>query len=226
MKDFNITDDILKLAAEIADREIGESLKDPEEEIVFSPEHEEKMHRLFRRERRKISRRKFAKFAARAACVLLVIAIGCGVTVYNVEAWRLRFLNFVLEKDKPNSAYNFKEGGGINYSDDDVALNYVPMGFSLKRKDETSLSLFYLFESEDKYFYFETHSLDTDGTMDTENAVVEKTKVNGYDALFVSKNLWNMLIWCDSNAAYSVTGDISREEIEKIAKDAMNFKKY
>ena len=91
---------------------------------------------------------------------------------------------------------------------------------------ETSLSLFYLFESEDKYFYFETHSLDTDGTMDTENAVVEKTKVNGYDALFVSKNLWNMLIWCDSNAAYSVTGNISREEIEKIAKDAMNFKKY
>lgn len=39
--------------------------------------------------------RKFAKYAARAACVLLVIAIGCGVTVYNVEAWRLHFFIFL-----------------------------------------------------------------------------------------------------------------------------------
>ena len=71
--------------SEIANREIGESLKDPKE----------KMHGLFRRERRKISRRKFAKYAARAACVLLVIAIGCGVTVYNAEAWRLHFFIFL-----------------------------------------------------------------------------------------------------------------------------------
>jgi len=213
------TDDILTYAAMLADREIGEKLDEPDEEIVFSKEHEDKMKRLFRKEWRKQSAKIFSKYAQRAACVLLVVIIGSGVAIYSVEAWRIKFLNFVLEIGQPNTDFNFSDNGGSSYSDDDITLEYVPMGFEMTDSYSTRQKVFLTFTSGEKYFQIVISDINSNSSIDTENGTIEKADVNGYEAVYTTNKNINALIWHNNELVFRIAGNIPKEEILKIAEN-------
>lgn len=213
------TEDILTCAAVLADRDIGEKLVEPDEEIVFSKEHEDKMKKLFRKERQKQSMKVFSKYAKRAACILLVIVIGSGVAICSVEAWRIKFLNFVLEIGQPNTDFNFSDNGGLSYSDDEITLEYIPMGFEMTKNYSTRQRVFLVFTSGEKYFQMIISDLDSNSSIDTEDGATEKLYVNGNEAIYTTNKNINALIWHNNELTFSVAGNIAREEIIKIAEN-------
>ena len=117
-----------------------------DEDILFSKEHQDKMDKLFKAERRKAAIKKFTKYSKWAACVVLVCVAVLGISLFSVEAWRVRFLNFVLESNQPNTDYNFSETKGTTYSDDYFILGYVPMGFRATHSSVSRKSAEVIFE--------------------------------------------------------------------------------
>lgn len=213
---------LLEEAAVKADEKLGENIENPSEEIVFSKEHEDKMKKLFKKEKRKENRKRYFKYAQRVACILLAFVLVSGVTLFSVEAWRIKFLNFVLEINEPNSDINFRDDGGTSYSDDNVILHYIPMGFEMVNSRKTNERIYIKFESGELYFSITVNNIDGNFTIDTENAVVDRFKINNNEAVYSSNENVSILVWHDDENAYRITTNIKKEETIKIAE---NFKK-
>ena len=212
-------DMMLDEAALIADEELGRELEEPDEELIFSKEHEEKMEKLFRTERQKHMRAKFLKYSKRAACVFLAVVVVSGAAVMSVEAWRVKFLNFVLDAGAPNTDFDFNDDQSSSYANEIVSLGYIPEGFGIVTNKESSRGLFLEFKNSDKYFCFDLTNINVSASVDTENGTAEKMKINGYEAVFIDNPDTNILIWHDNTYAFDIIGNISKEEIIKIAEN-------
>lgn len=189
-------------------------------DVEFSQMHEAKMERFFAAQRKKQSAKKYRRILKAAACVLLAVAVGSGVTIFSVDALRTRFLNFVFVPSKPNTDYNFGDYAQNRYSDSDITLNYIPEGFKLADKVKSSESIDLLFKNDEKsYFYFNVNDITVQSSIDTENATVENITVNGYDGVYISNDNINALVWHDNRYSYDIIGNISKENIIKIAKN-------
>ena len=191
-----------------------------DEDVEFSQMHEAKMERFFAAQRKKQSAKKYRRILKAAACVLLAVAVGSGVTIFSVDALRTRFLNFVFVPSKPNTDYNFSDYAQNRYFDSDITLNYIPEGFKLADKVKSSESIDLLFKNDEKsYFYFNVNDITVQSSIDTENATVENITVNGYDGVYISNDNINALVWHDNRYSYDIIGNISKENIIKIAKN-------
>ena len=210
---------MLEESAKMADERLGESIDNDFEDVVFSKEHEDKMKKLFKKEKRKENRKKYFRYTQRVACILLAFVLISGVTLYSVEAWRIKFLNFVLEINEPNSDINFREIGGMYYSDDNIILHYIPVGFNVVKSHVANGRVYVKFESEDSYFGITANNIDGNFTIDTENATVDRFKINKSEAVYSSNENVNILVWHDEENAYRITGNILKEEMIKIAEN-------
>ena len=215
-------DELLDEAAHITVEKDSGELEMPTDNISFSDEHEVKMQRLFKSERRKIAAKKFRKYAVRAACIFLALIVFSCATIFSVSAWRVRFLNFVLDIGAPNTDYNFTDEKPAPQMDDRLQLDYIPEGFVIKESVSDDRSINFIFSNEDKFFYVSSDGLNTNFSIDTENALVERIKINGFDAVYTANQNANTLIWHDDDRAYTITGNISKDEIFKIAKGLKN----
>ncbi len=210
---------MLEEAATKADEKLGESLNVSSEEIVFSEEHEKKMKRLFNKERRTQKRKKYFKYTQRIACILLAFVLVSGVTIFSVDAWRIKFLNFVLESNEPNTDFNFSDNGGTTYSDDNVILHYVPMGFEIDDVQNSKRRIYLRFSNGDMYFGITVNGINGSYSIDTENAVVERITINNNEGIYSSNENINILVWHDDEYVYRITANISEDEIIKIAEN-------
>lgn len=214
-----VLDILLDEGAKEADRRIGEGLTETEEDISFSAEHMKKMKTLFSAERRKIKRKKLKKYARTAACMAATAVIVSGITIYNVDALKVRFMNFVHEIGKPNSDISFLDNGGMPYSDNNISLDYVPMGLDMVENSKSKSGIFLAFESADKYFYVDIDEMGGTMSIDTEDAVVENISINGLEGICSSKETVTILVWHDNKNVFQIHGDIPKEEIVKIAEN-------
>ncbi len=102
MKNYNaILDAMINEAAnEVAASEDEEGEKDIENSVLnieFSEEHEIKMQKFFRKERRAKIIRAIVKYCYRAACIFFICAAVIGASIIAVKPWRTRFKNFVYK---------------------------------------------------------------------------------------------------------------------------------
>lgn len=217
-------DELLEKAAlEVAKQEC--ELSQEAEEHVFSEEYRNKMAKLFLNEEKKEQARKQRKYVMRAACFLLVCVLCIAfVASGGADAFRIKFMNFVHEITQPNTDFNFKENGGATaYTDDDIKLKYVPVGFELAEKEKFSNHFYLVFSNGKEYFQFDVLNVSINSSIDTEEGITEKTKVNDYEAIYTSNKNINTVIWSDDVYVYRIYGNIEKEEILKIAE---NMEKY
>ena len=215
-------DELLDEAAHITVEKDSSELEMPTDNISFSDEHEAKMQRLFKSERRKIAAKKFRKYAVRAACIFLALIVFSCATIFSVSAWRVRFLNFVLDIGAPGTDYNFTDEKPAPNMDDRLKLNYIPEGFVLEDSFNGQQSITLSFKKGEDYFYISSDDIKTNFSIDTENGTAEKTKVNDFEAVYTTNSNTNALIWHDDERSYMILGNISKDEIFKIAKGLKN----
>ena len=215
-----ILDEIIDEAASIAAEDLGKNMPEPET-VVFSKEHEEAMRKLFRKERNKLFFKKVSKYSKRAAVFLLAVIVMSGIAVFSVEAWRVRVMNFFIEMSETHSDIRF--GGNSaksdSYTSDEITLGYIPKGFRLEKRDVKGSMVSLAFKGEKDYFVFSKSDITSRIRIDTENASVKKTKINGQEALFSSNKNINILVWHDEESSFTLTGTVEEKEMVEIAEN-------
>lgn len=224
MKDMSALDKaleaILDEAAKEANMELGKNLQEPEEEIQFSAESEARMRKLFQQERKKRRVKTVRRYSKRAVCALLAVLIISGVAVFSVSAWRVKFLNFILNVGEPNTDYSFGEESQQSYSDDEITLAYIPDGFALEEQDQTERKLKLRFGDGEQYFDLIVNKIAGRMSVDTEDSTgTQQIEINGREAVFTANDNVGTLIWADDTHAYRLMGNLSQAEIIKIAEN-------
>lgn len=189
------------------------------EEHEFSKEHQMKMKKLFNRLQREEWGRQIVKYSKRAACICLIGFVLFTASVCSVSAWRTWFLDFFFDEDAPNSKFNFNETDRAYYRDENISLSYIPRGFESTRNTVSENIIILLFEKDDLYFTVSVKSLNGQGSVDTEDATVSRIDINGSEAILIEKKDANQIMWRDDESIFNVTGNISSDEIVKIAKN-------
>lgn len=215
---LDMFDVAIKDAATRAFDEYNKSLDISDEEVDFSEEHKKNMEKLFADYRRKERARKIRRISSRAACVVAALSIVSATAMIGAGAWRLKLMNFIFDPKAPGTEINFNDNGGTTYSDEYVRLNYVPFGFKMTEQSKNSQCDMLAFEYGEKYFTVIMGTIDSQPNIDTENVVFENVTVNGYEGVFTSKKNGNLLLWHDDYNMFIINGNISEEEIMKIAK--------
>lgn len=196
-------DKLVSDAAKLAARRMGEQLIEPEEPIEFSPEHEAKMQKLFRRERAKLARKKALKYTGTAAaCLTAILLISSTFLMPSTEAWRIKFMNFTFESEKPNTDYSFTENAQSSYADAEINLNYLPHGFEMTENRSEGERFIWRFSKGEEYFAL--------------------TVVKNSDISVFGESDSDAVIWQDNTSAYKLTGNIAKEELVKISKNVKN----
>lgn len=206
---------IITEAAKLAAEELGEGCEYTDK-YNPSPEFDAKIKRLFRRERRKAVLRKAAVISKRAACVLVVLIAAFSIAVGSVEAWRVKFLNFVFDPEKPNMDIVFGDKGTY-YSDDDIIIKYLPLGFELTEKIPAGKSVTFTFKLKDSYISITRFDKDLGPNVDTEEAIVEDIVINNYDGVYIEKEGFKATVWSDGNYIFLITANVSRNELIRVA---------
>lgn len=216
----NAFDEMLSVAAHEACREEAERIIIPEKKTDYSSEHKKKMSELFIRYKRREMIKKLAKASKYAACILLAFVTVTAVTVFSVDAWRTRVLNYIYDPSAPGTEFHFDDKGGKYFSEDGLVLNYVPRGFHLENDFSDNKTICLKFSNDDNdYFLVETYGTTNNIGMDTENSEIKAITVNGNDALLIINEKGYNIFWHDKKTAYSVFGNFSQNEIIKIVEN-------
>ncbi|GEM_PF-1083286 len=168
------------------------------------------------KERRRAMMKRYTK---RIAVAVAAFIFAGGITIFSVDALRVRFLNLVVEIAESHSTFDFegKELPGELYSD--IQLNYIPDGFELAESEVRDATVYLKFKKEEQYFNVLRKEPHISINTDTQDAVIEKTTVNGYEAFYSSNSNINILVFHDNTYAYTINGNIEKDEIMKIAEN-------
>jgi len=222
MKNNNSIDKIIDIlideGASLADENIGKSLTEPEEDIIFSERHEKQMEALFKHIRY-TNRRNAFWYIRQCVCIILISLTVLSISVFSVKAWRIRFLNFVMDMDKPNTDYKYDDGSYISLVNNRIKLEYIPKNYIMVKSITDDSDVFLKFENGKEYFTVTVESIDGISSIDTENAEIERLTINNNDAVYTYNQNINTLVWGDSCYSYTIIGNINRNEIVKIAEN-------
>lgn len=101
---------------------------------------------------------------------------------------------------------------------------WLPEGFILKNHQESDILLYWNFTNEDKSISItqaETNEYAELG-LDSENAVVQRIKIQHMDALCIQKDYYTLIVMQDGNLSICIDGiGVSKEIIVKVAKNML-----
>ena len=218
------------------DMEIEEKIE--EQKFEFSDEHNKKIKEILHREQTRRTIKRYNNYLKKGVAILIIAFMGIGVLTFSVEAYRVKFLNFIIEytdryteiryneniskesdsKGNESEENNVKEN---NIENNEIELNYIPQNFVLKRKKINDTSIYMEFENSKESFILSAKEKVGIVHIDTENAEVENLNINDKQYMLVEKDGRISVHWTTDNMIYLLSGNIKKEEIINIIK---NFK--
>lgn len=186
----------------------------------FSDEHNRKIKDILKRAEREENKKKYRrKRLQAAACIILILSVST-LTVTRVEAFRLPLIRFFSEIREKSTKLNMQGENNFNLTKkfQEYEPQYIPSGFSVDEVNEGELSFFIRYLNEDKdqeYFFYYFNNLTTK-TMDTEEANVVATEINGNKVYMIEKkDEVRVLMYKNMHQLY-LRGSIPLEEAYKI----------
>jgi hypothetical protein len=216
----SIVDELEEKKEEIKNTTFPKKLDAWVEEYIRKEEKKEKRIRLIKN---------IKKQSKRAAIILLIIIASISTLIFTVEAIRVRVFNFFIERNERYTEIRVEEETNIKTPELDWENYYQP----------TYMTEGYYFESEEgigsikvlKYTNGENEILftqannGTDFQLDTEDATTENIKISGNEGFLTIKEDRSMIFWHNDEKSFTITGNIKKEEIVKIAESTEKIKK-
>lgn len=208
-----------------SENQINDRIQAEAQPHSFSDSHKKKMEKLFADFDAKTAGKAKSSHSwyKIAACIMGFIIAGSSLTIASVGALRKNFLNFVFESGQPNTDFSFGENEGTDYSDDNIILKYVPVGFELAQSEDNTVQQLWVFNRNDEYFQITVSDSSVKLSVDTENASAEQITIQDKSAIFTSNNNINSVIYEIDSKSIIVVGDINKAELIKIA-NQISFK--
>ncbi len=177
--------------------------------------HDMKRHMAFLSCQRK---RRFPKSGRIIAAVLILLMVGMGSAFATVRMIQKGLLKLDVQYRQERTSY------GLTLSEETFQVPdgwkgvfypaYIPDGFVLV--DDSFMEAEYQNDDQDSLSFSE-YEYGTRVSLDTENASVLATKVNGADATLIEKDGWSAVVWSANNRLFVVEMDGSAEEVMKMA---------
>jgi len=185
----------------------------------FSKKHRDDMQKLFKKEQRLKFQHRLQTYSKRSAVIFIAVIIISTIAISSVSAWKIKFMNFIIEMTQYDTDINFTDNGSKTdaYKFDEITLDYVPEGFKLEKSEVQEKHLNLTFGKEHEFFSFNTRDIGSSLSIDTEDANVKELMINGREALYSENDNNRILVWSDDETVYILTGNINERELIKIA---------
>lgn len=179
----------------------------------FSQKHIEKMNSLF--EKDVVSKPKKITKNILKFIIIAAVLLGIATTAFAVSMQK----DAIIKKYDNHSTYDVfdsKKDKKIKFLD----VGYIPSGYEKTDEMITDYLYYYVYEKGEKSFIVDKFALSTSIGFDTEEYESENIKINGMDAVYYkSDESTKGLIFNDGEYIYSVTGNIDKDELIKIAEN-------
>lgn len=185
-----------------------------------------KMRRLLREQRAPAApshlvRRRPRLRRAALICVLLLICMQL-MGVLSLGAICERFIQVITIVQEELTGFVYTSSGG----GDDVFVplvpGYLPEGMKEVEREETDSDLYALYQDADDHYVWIDQTFISESTQstliqDTEDAYFETYILNGIEVFYVEKEERRSLLYLRGSIRVSISGNIPKNEIEKIA---------
>lgn len=193
----------------------------------FSETYEKKIRRLVK-DRRKpyypLIKTTVRKIIFITAAVLMMGTI----TVAAVPQLREWFVGLFVSQNEKNADILSAKGDVPTYDLNNVFVycepTFVPQGFSEESRIEEEQSLVIYYTNDDKLIDYSQESLTSNHQIDTENRKTEYVTIRGREAFLAYDNNSSVIVWNDGTYSYSISGDLCKSDIIKMA-DSVNSTK-
>jgi len=196
----------------------------PEEELdhQFSRRFCRKMKALIKYERRTPRERavyRGMKLAFATLAVVLLVVFGSAM---SVQAYRYRFVEFVVEVFETLTSYSVQEKAPTGETADLVEPGYVPKGYEVSKRTKDNRGCIIEYGNEDgkKIVYRQAATSLSVYFWDTEMSSVEKTYIGKQQVNIIKENDTWIVYWTDEQYTYSILGtnQIKQNELLKMAR--------
>lgn len=215
-------DEKLIKAFEIYNKKLCESLPDDEElkDITFSEAFEKKMQKLIRVQKKSYFYL-INTVGKRVAIIILAIMISLTATTFSVKAIRETVIEFITE--------TFEKFTKISVENEELnppqvefvktAPQYIPGGYTVESEIDIGglYQINYNNNENNPIVYGQELYYGSINHINTEDVEYEKIFINSYEGVFYNKNSVNTLVFADDTYMYTIYGQISKDELIKIA---------
>lgn len=217
-------DELLRYAAvkqleEIADQApSGVALK-----YKFSREFEDKMSRLFSRQRRSRRSSRIRKALVRVAAIILIFLAASTIAVISVDAWRVRVLNIINVIGEKSTTIIIDDGevNDDRYLDEGQGKHlpsYIPDGYMTDSVEEFGGYYLVTYKNDaGSLIRLEKLSGGSSVGIDSECAHTEQIPVNGGFAQYYYKNEMGSLIFKYKETVFLLNAPLTKDELVKMA---------
>lgn len=166
----------------------------------------------------------FFLIAKKAAILILVFIMSLSTfLVFNTEA-RTKFINWIIEKFPKYSIFTYQYVNEDNSSVDlaSFKIKYIPKGFELSNTHEMRNALIYNYLSDSNQVFdikLSVPSGENKSYYDTENAEIEEFIFKESQAYTWQTDGITYLLWYQDGVDFNIYGNLSKEEIIKIAEN-------
>ncbi len=155
----------------------------------------------------------------RVAVFLLVAILGLGLAIGINPEVRASVIIFIMEIYEEFTDFEFINNSENTRNADEYEVQYMLEGYVLEsRIEEKEYLIEYYINDSGQYVEVLINTQDSKLSADTEGSDVHETKLNGYKAYTWNKENVNYITYSDENALIIVSGSISIESLEDIAK--------
>ena len=197
--------------------------RDDVPEHTFSRRFERRMAKLLRRQRRSPQVNRTLLVLRRTVAAVLVLLSVSFAGLMTVEAFRERVIQVVVQVFEELSEFRFNSNTDETTTVPDISFAYLPDGMNMITCETfNNLHSWYLYEDTNGYYFDLRQSVITKNTrstkiLDTEDAVTENWSLRGNDVFCATKNGESTLLWSEGNVLYTLSGNISLDELKCIA---------
>ncbi|WP_326906532.1 DUF4367 domain-containing protein [Sedimentibacter sp. MB31-C6] len=163
----------------------------------------------------------FLAIAKKAAIFILIFIMSLStVLVFNTEA-RTKLLNWIIEKFPKYSIFTSQnDNGPVDLAS--FKIKYIPSDFELSNTHEMRNMLIYEYLSEDNQMLtikLSISSSERKSYYNTENAIIEEFIFKESQAYMWQIDEITYLIWYQDSVDFHIIGNLSKDEIIKIAEN-------
>ena len=227
-----------KLENSLVDEIISQAFTDAAEEdfeeiepITLDAAWPEKNIKIERRAYDRLRRKGHTASAAlkAVACLAIVIVVAAAF-VFSVPTVRAGFLQLI---DRIFDGYTNIEIDGKKF-DEHIILNeyvfdYIPEGFKLDKDiSSNNEKLVFISETEGRSFSIKCYSSENFLIQyDNEQSIIEEVSINGVRAFYCHNDNEekNILSWSDGGSFFVISGNISKQEMLRIAENIKKLTK-
>ena len=161
---------------------------------------------------------KYHRFTKRATVAIIVAAILFAMVVATLAATLGK--EFIIKHFSGYATVEVENGKEDIKSVNEISLNYIPNRFEKISDDVSDMGITFSYSNGDYWFNISKELISSNYQYDEEDNSLQTIDINGVKYLYSHSSDYNALLWNNKGYSFYIDGNISKDELIKIAQGA------